>query len=292
MHLLLDLPNPRDKQQSNSQKSSQIISSNHQTMPSYADKSAFLANGLAPFIASPPHTPPPASPSSAATSDPLFSPVAADTPSTPTPAFPTTDPALNTIAADAPAVPASPPDAPSQAICPVCLDPLSPTPPAIRIRTCTHAYHEVCLSRWLDKHNTCPACRGVLFTAAPRAGPRAPPGSMAAAALLPPWRLGSEVGRPASRRWVSEARRPWDGYWGGNGEWVEVRTEMPGPPDDTAPVRRARVGRLGMHRGASEGAGGEGAGGEGARFMMGRRRGPRGSGRDVPEVGDEAGRGG
>ncbi|OAG12390.1 uncharacterized protein CC84DRAFT_114891 [Paraphaeosphaeria sporulosa] len=244
-------------------------------MAPYADKSAFLANGLKPYHPSPPHTPPASPPATEATSGPLFGPVAADTPPTPPPASPTTDLPFNIVVTDTPADPASCSAAPSEATCPICLDPLSLTLSAVRIRACTHAYHEACLSLWVDRRNTCPACRSELFTAPPRPRQRAQPGSITAADL-PPRRPRAEARRPASRRWTSAVKRPRAGHWGENGDWVEVRADMPGPLDDTPPARRAGVTRMSLHPGASEGAGRQGG-----RFIPGRRRGPRGSGRDV-----------
>jgi hypothetical protein len=47
--------------------------------------------------------------------------------------------------------------------CVICLEVLGTGPEGALIRSCTHTFHRVCSSRWLEDHNTCSICRGVLF---------------------------------------------------------------------------------------------------------------------------------
>lgn len=243
-------------------------------MPSYADKSAFFENGLEPYTATTP-PPPPEPGSHAAISGPLFD---ALEPSPP-------------VTADKIAEPASSPPSPlapsiELPTCPICLDPLSPTPPTIRIRACTHGYHEACLSLWLDIQNTCPACRAVLFTRSSDLGHRQP--------ASPP---REQAGRPGLQHW--------------RGEESAVSAEMPGPVGDAVPVRRAGRRDYGVGPWDAEGRGNgvslyqgasEWAEREGGRLMpgsplqrgsaVGRRRVVWGLGRSVsPEAVDAAGRG-
>jgi hypothetical protein len=47
--------------------------------------------------------------------------------------------------------------------CVICLEGLLSRQKKVVIRSCNHAFHHVCLSRWLEEQNTCPICRTILF---------------------------------------------------------------------------------------------------------------------------------
>ncbi|KAF2642590.1 hypothetical protein P280DRAFT_268622 [Massarina eburnea CBS 473.64] len=47
--------------------------------------------------------------------------------------------------------------------CPICLDPLTTVPNCVIIALCLHTFHEICLKMWLEKAQTCPICRKILF---------------------------------------------------------------------------------------------------------------------------------
>ena len=51
----------------------------------------------------------------------------------------------------------------SSPVCPICLDNLTLSPPSVRILACSHAYHEQCLRIWVDRNNTCPVCRRLIY---------------------------------------------------------------------------------------------------------------------------------
>jgi hypothetical protein len=51
-----------------------------------------------------------------------------------------------------------------EANCVICLEGLLLSGlERVGVRSCYHAFHHACLSRWLEEQNTCPVCRGVLF---------------------------------------------------------------------------------------------------------------------------------
>ena len=50
--------------------------------------------------------------------------------------------------------------------CPICVDSFldisdasNPDHPGLAVLPCGHAYHDVCLTKWIDQTNTCPVCR-------------------------------------------------------------------------------------------------------------------------------------
>jgi len=43
--------------------------------------------------------------------------------------------------------------------CPICLENFAGKMPAVRTRSCGHAFHRQCLGRWLDVNRHCPLCR-------------------------------------------------------------------------------------------------------------------------------------
>jgi hypothetical protein len=45
--------------------------------------------------------------------------------------------------------------------CPICLDALNND---IKILTCKHTYHKICINTWLERTNICPMCRFPLDT--------------------------------------------------------------------------------------------------------------------------------
>ena len=44
-------------------------------------------------------------------------------------------------------------------ICSICLDPFENHHTIARPDPCHHPYHVICISLWLNKHNSCPLCR-------------------------------------------------------------------------------------------------------------------------------------
>jgi len=43
--------------------------------------------------------------------------------------------------------------------CCICLEPYSDTDSPVCLRACAHAFHRLCLERWVRRHPTCPVCR-------------------------------------------------------------------------------------------------------------------------------------
>jgi hypothetical protein len=44
--------------------------------------------------------------------------------------------------------------------CPICMETLNSN---LKELACQHVFHESCIDRWLESHNTCPVCRTELF---------------------------------------------------------------------------------------------------------------------------------
>jgi hypothetical protein len=65
-------------------------------------------------------------------------------------------PAITAAAAIGPTPPAPGSDEPAQ--CAICYDGIGDNPQSARCLPCGHIFHVQCLSRWLEKNDTCPCC--------------------------------------------------------------------------------------------------------------------------------------
>jgi len=53
---------------------------------------------------------------------------------------------------------------PTDFICPICLEPMTPQEKIVQSTICGHSFHRACIAEWLLEQNTCPLCRKIITT--------------------------------------------------------------------------------------------------------------------------------